>query len=121
MLPDGVVQYLVVAKLKPWLFSIGEDLPHNDSETPHVALRGELPVHDALRGHPADRQHSVSSHLPHIRGHQLVKGQRLSGGHRLEVVLIMDDFTSLNYNHLYRDSYSARAVTQSALRCTGEK
>lgn len=47
--------YLVVTQLKPRLLPIGEDLPQDDSEAPYVAFRGELPVHDALRGHPANR------------------------------------------------------------------
>lgn len=46
--------YLVVAQLEPGLLPVGEDLPQDDSETPHIALRGELPVHDALRWHPAN-------------------------------------------------------------------
>lgn len=59
----GVLQYLIVGQLKPWLLPVGEDLPEDDTETPHVALCGELPIHYALRGHPADGQHGVASHL----------------------------------------------------------
>lgn len=55
--------YLIIGKLKPWLLSIGEDFPKNDSKAPHITLCGELPVHDAFWGHPADRQHGVTSHL----------------------------------------------------------
>lgn len=47
--------YLVVTQLKPRLLPIGKDLPQDDSEAPDVAFRGEFPVHDALRGHPANR------------------------------------------------------------------
>lgn len=46
--------YLVVAQLEPRLLPVGEDLPQDDSETPDITLRGELPVHDALRWHPAN-------------------------------------------------------------------
>lgn len=46
--------YLVVAQLEPRLLPVGEDLPQDDSETPDIALSGELSVHDALRWHPAN-------------------------------------------------------------------
>lgn len=58
-----VPTHILVAQLKPGLFPIGEDLPHDDAEAPHVTLRSELPVHDALWGHPADGQHGVTSDL----------------------------------------------------------
>lgn len=47
--------YLVVTQLKPRLLPVGEDLPQDDSKAPDVAFRGELPVHDAFWGHPANR------------------------------------------------------------------
>ena len=34
--------------------SVGNHLPHDDSVTPHVAGRGELPVGDALWSRPSD-------------------------------------------------------------------
>lgn len=55
--------YLIVTQLKPRLLPIGKDLPQDDSETPDITFRGELPVHDALWRHPADREHGVSSNL----------------------------------------------------------
>lgn len=62
--------YLVVGELVPRLFPVGEDLPQNHPQTPHVALCGELSVHDAFRRHPADWQHGVTSDLErqHTRG-----------------------------------------------------
>lgn len=60
--------YLCVWELKPRLLPIGEDLPEDHPEAPDVALRCELPVHDALRRHPADRQHGVSSNLHEEKG-----------------------------------------------------
>lgn len=59
----GVLQYLIVGQLKPWLLPVGEDLPEDHTKAPHVALCSELPVHDALRGHPTDGQHGVAPHL----------------------------------------------------------
>lgn len=61
--PTGPLLYLCVRELEPWLLAVGEDLPQDDPEAPHVALRREPPVHDALGGHPADGEHGVSSHL----------------------------------------------------------
>lgn len=55
--------YLIIGELEPRLFAVCENLPQNDSEAPHVTLCGKLSVHDALWGHPADRQHGVTSHL----------------------------------------------------------
>lgn len=55
--------YLSVGQLEPWLFAVGEDLPHDDTEAIHVTLGAELPVHDALGWHPANGQHGVSAHL----------------------------------------------------------
>lgn len=55
--------YLCVRELEPWLLSVGEDLPKDHPEAPHVTFRSELPVHDAFRGHPANGKHGVSSHL----------------------------------------------------------
>lgn len=46
--------HLTVGQLVPGLFAVGENLPEDHAEAPDVALRGELPVHDALRRHPAD-------------------------------------------------------------------
>lgn len=63
MLGIGLFSHLVVPQLKPRLLPVGKDLPQDDSEAPHVAFRGELPVHDALRGHPANGEHGVSSNL----------------------------------------------------------
>lgn len=62
---DSLVKkvYLIVGELVPRLFSIGEDLPKNNSQTPNVALCGELSVHDAFRGHPTNGQHRVTSDL----------------------------------------------------------
>lgn len=57
--------YLIIGKLEPGLFAVGEDLPQDDSEAPHVALSGELAIHDALRRHPADGKHGVTTHLQH--------------------------------------------------------
>ena len=54
---------LVVGELVPGLLAVREDLPQHHAEAPHVTLCGEPPVHDALRGHPADRQHRVTAHL----------------------------------------------------------
>ena len=54
---------LVVGELVPGLLAVREDLPQHHTEAPHVTLCGEPPVHDALRGHPADRQHRVTAHL----------------------------------------------------------
>lgn len=54
---------LIVGELVPGLLAIGEDLPQHHSQTPHIALCGESPVHDALWGHPADRQHRMTAHL----------------------------------------------------------
>lgn len=59
--------YLCVWKLEPWLLSIGEDLPKDHPEAPHIALCSEFPVHDAFRGHPTDGEHGVSSHLKGIK------------------------------------------------------
>ena len=61
--PVFVPTHLTVGQLVPGLFPVGEDLPEDHAEAPDVALRGELPVHDALRRHPADRQHRASAHL----------------------------------------------------------
>ena len=55
--------YLIVGQLVPGLLPVGEDLPEHHPQAPHVTLCGELPVHDALWGHPADRQHGVTPHL----------------------------------------------------------
>lgn len=55
--------HLAIGQLIPWLFPIGEDLPEDHAKAPDVALRRELPVHDALRGHPADWEHCTSTHL----------------------------------------------------------
>lgn len=55
--------YLIIGELEPWLFAVCENLPQNDPKAPNVALCGELPVHDALWGHPAYRQHGVTPHL----------------------------------------------------------
>ena len=41
----------------------GEDFPKDDPVGPDVALRGELAVLDALRGHPPDRKDSMLAHL----------------------------------------------------------
>lgn len=57
------LHYLIIGELVPWLFSISEDLPQNHTQTPDVALCGELSVHDAFRRHPADWQHCVTSDL----------------------------------------------------------
>lgn len=59
----SIPTHLTVGQLVPGLFAVGEDLPEDHAEAPDVALRGELPVHDALRGHPADWQHRASTHL----------------------------------------------------------
>ncbi len=61
--------YLIICQLKPWLLAVGEDLPEDDAEAPHVTLRRELPVHDAFWWHPANGQHCVSSHLS---GHHIL-------------------------------------------------
>lgn len=61
--PDLSLCYLRVGKLEPWLLPIGKDLPKNNPEAPDITLCGELPVHYAFRGHPADGEHGVSSHL----------------------------------------------------------
>lgn len=55
--------YLVVGKLEPWLLAVGENLPQNDAEAPHVALGGEFAVHYAFRRHPANRKHRMTSDL----------------------------------------------------------
>lgn len=59
----GQVAHLTVGQLVPGLLAVGEDLPQDHAEAPDVALGGELPVHDALRRHPADRQHGAPTHL----------------------------------------------------------
>lgn len=46
---------LIVTQLKPRLLPIGKDLPQDDSKAPDITFRGELPVHNALWGHPANR------------------------------------------------------------------
>ena len=63
--PPGIcpLPYFCVWELEPWLLSVGEDLPENHPKAPHVTLRSELPVHDAFGGHPANREHGMSSHL----------------------------------------------------------
>lgn len=63
------LQHLVIGQLKPRLLAISEDLPHDDAEAPHVTLCAELPVHNALGWHPANRQHSVTAHLKENRLH----------------------------------------------------
>jgi len=60
--------HLAVGQLVPRLLAVGEDLPEDHAEAPDVALRGELPVHDALRRHPADGQHRASAHLEEGEG-----------------------------------------------------
>lgn len=64
-----ILQHLVIRQLKPWLLAVGEDLPHDDAEAPHVTLCAELPVHDALGWHPANGQHGVTTHLEENRLH----------------------------------------------------
>ena len=54
---------LGVGELGPGLLAVGEDLPENHPKAPHVTLRSELPIHDAFRGHPANGEHGMSSHL----------------------------------------------------------
>ena len=61
------VPYLAVGELVPGLFPIGEDLPEDHSKAPDITLRGELPVHDALRRHPANRKHRTPTHLTGVR------------------------------------------------------
>lgn len=75
--------HLAVRQLVPRLFSIGENLPEDHAEAPDVALRGELPVHDALRGHPADRQHGAPADLRQ----QMQEPYRHSRGERTQPVL----------------------------------
>lgn len=58
-----VPPHLAVGQLIPGLFAVREDLPEDHAEAPDVALRCELPVHDAFRGHPADWQHCASTNL----------------------------------------------------------
>lgn len=53
----------MVREFVPGLFAEGEDLPENDAKAPDIAFDGELAVEDGLRGHPADRQHCLPSHL----------------------------------------------------------
>lgn len=62
---------LIVRELVPWLLAVGEDLPQHHAEAPHVTLCGEPPVHDALRGHPADGQHRMTAHL-HKKRHNSI-------------------------------------------------
>lgn len=57
------VSYLVVGKLVPGLLAVCEYFPEDHTQTPHITLCGESPVHDALWGHPADGQHGVTTHL----------------------------------------------------------
>lgn len=59
----SLFSHLIVPQLKPRLLPIGKDLPQDNSEAPNVTFRGEFPVHDALWGHPANREHGVSSNL----------------------------------------------------------
>ena len=59
----SVLTHLTVGQLVPGLLAVGEDLPEDHAEAPDVALCGELPVHDALWGHPADREHRTSADL----------------------------------------------------------
>lgn len=69
--------HLIVPQLKPRLLPVGKDLPQDDSEAPNVAFCGEFPVHDALRGHPADREHGVSADLQAGEGIFVTNGGRL--------------------------------------------
>lgn len=64
-----ILQHLIIGQLKPRLLAVGEDLPQDDAEAPHVTLRAELPVHDALGWHPANGQHGVTAHLEENRLH----------------------------------------------------
>lgn len=75
------ISYLIIGELVPRLFAVGEDLPENNSQTPNIALRGKLSVHDALRGHPADWQHGVTSDLytdPQLRRRERERKRRWS-------------------------------------------
>lgn len=64
-----ILQHLIIRQLKPRLLAVGEDLPHDDAEAPHVTLSTELPVHDAFGWHPANGQHGVTAHLEENRLH----------------------------------------------------
>lgn len=55
--------YLIVWELVPGLLAIGKDFPEDNTQTPYITLCSEPPVHDALWGHPANGQHSVTTHL----------------------------------------------------------
>ena len=46
---------LLVGEAVVWLERKAEDLPEQDSEGPHVTLRGVLIGEDRLERHPADR------------------------------------------------------------------
>ena len=77
------VAYLVIGQLEPGLFAVGEDFPQNHPKAPHIAHRGELPIHDALRRHPADGQHGVTSDLKEERRRSRWEGRE--GGKREEI------------------------------------
>lgn len=64
-----ILHHLVIGQLKPRLLAVGEDLPHDDAEAPHVTLCAKLPVHDAFGWHPANGQHGVTAHLEENRSH----------------------------------------------------
>lgn len=53
---------------------IGQHLPHDHTEAPHVAGRGEGPESDGLRGCPADRDLASLQDMPKCRG--LLPGPR---------------------------------------------
>lgn len=93
--------HLTVGQLVPGLFAVGEDLPEDNTEAPDVALRGELPVHDALRGHPADRQHRTSAHLrrERRRGNVCNVSSLLHNG-SLKVNMFVDGISSFS-NRLF--------------------
>lgn len=53
-----VIQDLVVAEALVREAAKGDDLVHHHTERPDVRLEGEDTVHQALRRHPAHRQHA---------------------------------------------------------------